>query len=210
MARSLQHVAAILITTAVWVANAGYSLSPRIAKSTPSLAASAFHAGSVRTFLEDSWVDTQISAPTPSPCQSLDKCGWNTTDWNRSIFAYADIIGSKQLLLAGHEDALSEHETKREASVQVEAARRQAIELSAVQVSVLLSRSCTEFGPRQCWRRSIRSPVTVEGTRSASRELRPVTIRFGDSDVSRDVRGTPASASAPLVTSLKHFHLSSA
>lgn len=210
MAQSPQHVAMTLIAMIAWVANAGYPLSPSIAKSTASLAASAFPAASMKTFLEDSWVDTQISAPTPSPCHSLDKCGWSGSDWNRSIVAYADIIGSKKLLLGEREDALSEHKTQREESVQVEASRREALELSAVHLSVLLSKSCTEFGPRQCWRRSIHDPAVTGSIASASRQLLPMTITFGKSHVPQDFRNTPSSARAPLVTSLKQFHLRSA
>jgi len=159
---------------------------------------------SAKTFLEDSWVGAEIPAPSPSPCRSLNECGWKRADWNRSIGSYAGMFDSKRLLLA--DDAFCELASKREEKARVE--QRKILEASAVQLSLLLERSCTELGPRQCWRRS--AGLLDRSSSSVTKELRPVTITFGESYGSRDIRSAPSAARAPLVASLKHFRLTSA
>lgn len=179
------------------VARAGFALPLGVVQPTSSDAATTLQASVERakTFLEDAWVDTQISAPTPSPCRSLNECGWKRADWNRSIGTYADMLDSKRPLAFTHVE-------------QTRPEQRTILEASAVQLSLLLERSCTELGPRQCWRRS--SGAAEGPAPSGAKELRPVTITFGESNGSRDIRSSPSAARAPLVASLKHFRLTSA
>lgn len=194
------HSVMALIAVMAPVANAGFALPVGVAQSTSLNAGNTLRASVESMFLEDAWVDTQITAPAPSPCKSLDECGWNRSDWNRSMVAYADIASSKRLLLSDFE-----HATNSEEQVMLE--HRQILEASAVQLSLLLQRSCTEVGYRQCWRK----PLHVgTGTSEGPRELRPVTITFRESLDVRDMRRSLTAPPVPLITSLKHFRLNSA
>jgi len=151
----------------------------------------------------DAWVDTTITSPTPSLCKSLGECGWNRTSWNRSVLAYADIVSSKRMLL----DDSVVVEAEAPAVVIADASQDKfSLESHAVQLSLLLARSCTESGPRQC------SQGTATGADDASadspRQLNPVTISFGGPRSS--ARKYSTSTEAPLISSLRHFRKMSA
>jgi len=224
---SCNAIATAFISLIVRGVNAGFETSAL------SFATGLFTASmdGVKMALEDdAWVDTQITSSTPSLCKSLDECGWNRTSWNMSVLAYADIISSKRLLL---EDALSEDagiETpvalaaeeslltpSPEAPVAASAnADRLSLEAHAVRLSLLVGESCTESGPRQCWRNSAaetlpKGALDTVGygvATTTTRKLRPVTISFGEPRGSG--RHAPLSDEGPLVKSLNHFRFTSA
>jgi hypothetical protein len=175
--------------------------------------------------VEDAWVDTQITSPTLSMCKSLTECGWNTTSWNQSIIAYADILGSKRLLLTdtGLELAAASSDTaappqvlapdaevvvpQDEVVIASSANEKLALETSAVRLSLFLAQSCTESGPRQCWQSGARERHMSSSSASSPRKLRPVTITFAES-ASTTRKAPSSSLEAPLIRSLKHFRLS--
>jgi len=221
---ALLHLTVALVGTAAWTAKAGYSLPHAVAKSNyaPEFATGMFQAGeeSTKMLLEDAWVDTSITAATPSLCKSLNECGWN-----RSITAYADILGSKRLLLSGdasyeEDDILLEQLQKEREQLkqlqqlqvlaaQANAEERLAQEAHAVRLSLLLGQSCTESGPRQCWRGATQSSKGDDDT-TAPKELRPISITFGEPHRSRSGRADLSPTRTPLITSLRHFKLPSA
>jgi hypothetical protein len=80
------------------------------------------------------------------------------------------------------------------------------LEMHAVRLSLLLGQSCTESGPRRCWRSAGESFSTDSA--ASPKELRPITITFGKSWSSQAVSETPPMQS-PLITSMKQFRLTS-
>lgn len=84
-----------------------------------------------------------------------------------------------------------------------------ALETHAVRLSLLLGQSCTEAGPRQCWRRSA-AASSMATSSTATRELKPVTLSFGEHLSSRAVRKEAKHEQSPLIQSLRHFRLSAA
>lgn len=209
----MQHLAALLMVMAAWTAEAGFSLARGEPLSTTD--ALAANVESASTLLEDAWVDTQITAQTPPLCKSLSECGWNG-----STVAYADINSSKNLLLSG--DASFEEDTSTPSSeavpqplqltgvqsAQQHAETRLSLETEAVRLSLLLEQSCTESGPRQCWR-SVNLNTRIHDTTSP-RQLRPITVTFGESTDVRTTLSERLPTHTPLVTSLAQFRISNA
>jgi len=226
---------------------------------------------SAKALLADSWVDTWVAPRASSMCTSISECGWN-----RSMTAYADIAGSKQMLFSNDETAeavlavgskvligdtdrtqkecsqllhtiativetdssqipykldvnvngypvwLRAQDVKQAPTEDLEKARssaenggkasseeRLALETYAVRLSLLLGQSCTESGLRQCWRRSAVGGNVVTSS-TATRELKPVTLSFGDHLSSRAVRKEAKHEQSQLIQSLRHFRLNAA
>jgi len=202
------------------------------AKSTPAFAAVGFSASmdSAKLFFDDAWVDTQITSFTPSLCKNLNECGRNKT-----VIAYADILADKQLLfsedkaygddfyeedqLLFSEDTQVEANDVAHADLAIPAAPRESVfaasavedehfimETHAVRLSLLLERSCTVSGPRQCGQTATQS--FSSGKAVVPRELRPMTISFGRPGMA--THNDPASTEAPLITSMRHFRFGTA
>lgn len=193
-------IAMAVVTLAARGVNAGFSLSA-LQFANGLFPASVADAKSLME--NDAWVDTTITSPTPSLCKSLGECGWNRTSWNRSVLAYADIVSSKRMLL---EDSLVEAEAPAVIQIADASQDKLSLESHAVQLSLLLARSCTESGPRQCSQDA--ATVADDASAGAPRQLRPVTISFGGPRGS--ARKFSTSTEAPLISSLKHFREMSA
>jgi hypothetical protein len=173
-------------------------------------------------FVEDSWLDAfATEAAAPSLCKSLSECGWN-----RSVGVYADIASSKRSLFlladlssessdlatgVAREDVQAkadddQRSLEQERSREIEETRL-ALETQAVRLSLLLGQSCTETGPRQCWRSA--TPAARTGG-TDTKELRPVTVTFsGEPRSHRAAYDNTQNSKARLVTSLKQFRLAS-
>merc|ERR1719198_2814020 len=143
---------------------------------------------------EDTWVDTRITAQTQSPCTSLGECGGNRSNTT----AYADIIGSKMLMFSG--GASSEDTDAKASPPSVGTCEERPLEAYAVRLSLLLKQSCTESGPSRCWRQSGAEAPPIS---SNARNLRPVTVTFGESHSSRTLLPESTHSQASLVTSLR-------
>jgi len=184
------------------------------AKSSPAFSLSVFQAGadSRQRLLKDAWVDAQITAQSPSLCKSLSECGWN-----RSAVAYADVLSSKQLMFA--EDASSQGVYHHSVSVdgifgdtatdkddEASQEERATLEMHAVRLSVVLQQSCMENGSRACWRQHSAGTPIVRGPR----ELKPISISFGEPQTLHAGRSGILPKSSTLIPSLKHFRLTTA
>jgi hypothetical protein len=209
---SMQHIAASLVVMAAWTAEAGGSLVRGAPLSTTNgLAANVDTAG---TLSEDTWVDTQITAQTSPLCKSLSECRWNS-----SIATYADILSGKRMLLSGEASLEADTSTpSAEATpeslqfsgmetAKQNAVKRLSLETEAVRLSVLLGQSCTEYGPRQCWRSAV--PKSHQHDSATPKQLRPITITFGESTGARTAQELLPTQS-PLIKSLGQFRFSNA
>lgn len=193
------QLAAILLVVTAWFAEAGHPLPAAIAKSTKAFAASPFPVNTegAKMLLEDGWVDTLTPEAFPSMCKSLTECGWN-----RSVVAYADLLGSKRLLFS------EEIAEAAPAPVQVPATgsdRKADLEVHAVRLSLLLEQTCMESGPRACWR----SAAQRNNVKGGAKELRPVTITFGEPRSPAAAYSDRSDRQTSLVASLREFRLAS-
>lgn len=101
------------------------------------------------------------------------------------------------------DDAVDQQKCNRSLGPFCEAPEQIALEEYAVHLSLVLQRSCTESGQRQCWRSALQQSHS-EGE-AAPKALRPITVTFGESRDSRIARSAPVPVRAPLVTSLREF-----
>jgi len=213
-----------LIAMVAPVAKAGY-LTPKFfvdfAKSTPAFASGVLGkvsatVDSSKMLLEDAWVDTQITRSTPLLCRSLNECGLNKTRRSSNVLSYEDVFNvfsSKRALLSvltPVESNTASAETTPEAVQSTVAVRsdtegRLALELHAVRLSLLVEKSCTQSGPRQCWRSG-----TQLAAAHSDKELRPMTVTFSELHGSKAAPKDPVPTQTPLVSSLRQFVLTSA
>jgi len=150
-----------------------------------------------KMLLDDTWVDLQIKSNMSGICKSLSDCRRNGGSGT-----HPSVASSQTSLLAAGAGATPPgppSEVLPQWS-QTAASREQgqlAIESHAVALSLLLEHSCAKSESRRCLRSS----------HASARELRPITITFGDSHASKLVRNVPLASAAPLITSLSHFGL---
>eukprot|EP00930_Biecheleria_cincta_P074120 TRINITY_DN61346_c0_g1_i1.p1 TRINITY_DN61346_c0_g1~~TRINITY_DN61346_c0_g1_i1.p1 ORF type:complete len:246 (-),score=22.41 TRINITY_DN61346_c0_g1_i1:509-1189(-) len=208
---------AILISIAAGVADAGFG------KSLPSLSAGGLPSDVevAKMLLNDAWVDLQITSNTSMLGKNLSDCRGNG-----SSGALSRVASSNASLLAASAGATSPAPPSVSGVLpqwpQMAAGREQrplAIESHAVALSLLLENSCEKLRSRWCLRNSHASarelrPITVKLGDShesklvrSARELRPVTVTFGDSHASKLLRNVPSASNAPLITSLSHLGL---
>eukprot|EP00930_Biecheleria_cincta_P051203 TRINITY_DN36363_c0_g1_i1.p1 TRINITY_DN36363_c0_g1~~TRINITY_DN36363_c0_g1_i1.p1 ORF type:complete len:185 (-),score=31.77 TRINITY_DN36363_c0_g1_i1:565-1119(-) len=128
----------------------------------------------------DTWVDLHITSNAPALCKSLRDC-----KGNGSSSAHGDVAGSKmQMLVADVEDMAPQSGVTRAAAGHQQ--EPLAMETQALALSLLLKQ-----------RRA-----------KSTRELRPVTITFGETHAPKRVRDDLSTDKASLITSLAHFGLS--
>lgn len=187
-----------LVVTILAFASQGSSLPMTSVLTSAPMVGNDFRFDESRTglLLEDAWVDTQVTLQQPSLCTSLSECGWNGT-----AFAYADILGSKSSTFS---DDVSIASGARDSPSTTILEERRALERHAVRLSLMLEDGCLKHGQRTCLRFGVPQNGDIN-RKAASRELRPITISFErEPSASRALL-----VEAPLITSLRDFHLSS-
>lgn len=175
-----------------------------------------------KMLLDDTWVDLQVTSNASATCKNMTDSGSN-----RSSGAHAGLAGSNSpMVVAGAGAAAPAPPSGFTRQWPQMAARSKqeppAIEMQAAALSLLLEHSCSSSGSRQCLRsshihpRELR-PITVTFGDSHSsklvrspRELRPITINFGESHASKLLRNAPSAGETPLITSLSHVGLTHA
>lgn len=221
---SMRALFATFVAIVVFVADAGSW------KLMPSFSVNGFPLGVevAKMLLDDTWVDLQVTSNSSdlqvtSIASAICK---NTTDSaSGSSGAQVGLAGSTSPMIVAGAGAAAPAPPLSGVTPQMAARSKQeppAIETQAVALSLLLERSCARSGSRQCLRsahihpRELR-PITVTFGDSHSsklvhspRELRPVTIKFSESHASKLVRNVPSSGKAPLIASLNPFGLTHA